>query len=364
MELTKRNLSLDALRVFAIIGVVTLHVGGGVNTQQLSSGNRFIVNVLLAITYTSVNLFGLLSGYLKVDRPHHNASIVKIVLQTAFWCFLITAICFFVAGQRSFTSMLSNAFPFTGDRLWYITCYLFVFLCAPFLNLIADRLSQNGYKKLLIVLVILMSVITTVCVRDLFHIVSNGYSAGWLIFMYLLGGYFKKYGFGDKATRSKVIVVLVISLCLVVASKYVLEVLLSKAGLSLDKSWLLYYYSSPLTLLNSVCIFYLFTNVNWKNNGFGKVMTWLSSVSLGVYIIHAHPYSLDHVLIGENLTWAVKDNPLPTLLIIIGSIVGICFGLGVLEWLRMKLFKVCGIDRWTKKMGEKLDRVLAIEQKD
>ena len=29
MELTKRNLSLDALRVFAIIGVVTLHVGGG-----------------------------------------------------------------------------------------------------------------------------------------------------------------------------------------------------------------------------------------------------------------------------------------------------------------------------------------------
>lgn len=364
MEGIKRNVNLDVLRVFAILGVITLHFVGGVYTLQLSQGNRIITNILLAITYTSVNLFGLLSGYLKIDRPHHNASIIKIILQTAFWCFLITAICFFIAGQRSLTSIISNAFPFVRDRLWYITCYLFVFLITPFLNKLAERFTQSGYKKLLILLASLMSVVTTVCMRDLFHVVSNGYSAGWLLFIYLLGGYFKKYGFGSKTTRPKVIVLLIISLCLVVVSKYVIEMIAPKVGLSVSKSLLLYYYSSPLTLLNSVCIFYLFAAGNWKNNGFGKVMTWVSSVSLGVYIIHAHPYSLDHVLIGENLTWVVKDNPLITLLIIVGSIIGICFGLGALEWFRVKLFKVCGIDRWTKKMGEKVDRILAIEQKE
>jgi len=157
--------------------------------------------------------------------------------------------------------------------------------------------------------------------------------------------------------------ILCVSVIAVIASKYVIEFLQTKVSIGSDRSWHLYYYSSPLTLLNSICIFYLFVTGRWKNIGFGKALTWLSTVSLGVYIIHAHPYSLDHVLIGVNLTWTVNSNPLVTLVILIASILGICFGLGVLEWIRMKLFNVCGIDRWTKKMGEKLDRVLAIEEK-
>ena len=343
MSLQNRNINLDALRVFSIIGVVTLHLVGGVNTLQLSAGNRFVINVVLAITYTAVNLFGLLSGYLKIDRPHHNASLIKIVLQTAFWCFLIAILCILLAGQRSAGDLIKNAFPFTGDRLWYITCYCFVFLCAPYINALAEKISQSAYKKLLITLAVLMSLITTLCFKDFFHVVSNGYSAGWLIYMYLLGGYFKKYGFWNKFSKSKALIVLSISICAIVASKYVLEIILSKVGLNTDRSWILYYYSSPLTLLNSICIFYLFVNGSWKDNAFGKVLTWLSTVSLGVYIIHAHPYSLDHILIGEKLTWVVKANPILTLLIMIVSIIGICFGLGIIEWLMR--FAVSG-GRW------------------
>ena len=362
MERGERNINLDALRVFAILGVITLHLVGGVNTLQLSTGNRIVVNILLAITYTAVNLFGLLSGYLKIDRPHHNAAIIKIILQTAFWCFLITAICVMFLGVRSPGDIIKYAFPFLGDRLWYITCYFFVFMCAPFLNLLANKISKSGYLKLLIVLGILMSMITTVCFKDFFHVVSNGYSAGWLIYMYLIGGYFKKYGFWDKASKGWFLLILCVSVIAIIASKYVIEFLQTKVSIGSDRSWHLYYYSSPLTLLNSICIFYLFVTGRWKNNGFGKVLTWLSTVSLGVYIIHAHPYSLDHVLIGENLTWTVNSNPLVSLIILIASILGICLGLGVLEWLRLKLFSVCGIDRWTKKVGEKLDKVLAIEE--
>lgn len=320
--------------------------------------------MLLAITYTSVNLFGLLSGYLKIDRPHHNAAIIKIILQTAFWCFLISAICAIFLGVRSTGDIVKYAFPFLGDRLWYITCYFFVFLCAPFLNLLVKKLSKYGYQKLLIVLGILMSIITTVCFKDFFHVVSNGYSAGWLIYMYLIGGYFKKYGFWDKASKGKVLIILCLSLITVVASKYVVELLQTKVSVGSERSWHLYYYSSPLTLLNSVCIFYLFATGNWKNNGLGKVLTWISTVSLGVYIIHAHPYSLDHVLIGENLAWTVNSNPAVTLVILIVSILGICFGLGVFEWIRMKLFSICGIDRLSKKVGERFDKVLAVEEQE
>ena len=122
MDLQKRNINLDALRAFAIIGVITLHLIGGVNALQLSTGNRLVVNTLLAITYTSVNLFGLLSGYLKIYISHHNAALIKIIFQTAFWCFLISAICAIFLGVRSTGDIVKYAFPFLGDRLWYITC--------------------------------------------------------------------------------------------------------------------------------------------------------------------------------------------------------------------------------------------------
>jgi len=359
----KRNIGLDAARAFAILGVIALHVGGGINTLQLSTENRIVVNVLLAVTYTAVNLFGLLSGYLKIDKPHHYSSIIKIIVETVFWCVLITIFCALFANQRSIGILIKNAFPFTADRLWYISCYLFVFICAPYLNALAERMTQLGYKKLLISLTVLMSLITTVCFRDFFHVVSNGYSAGWLMYMYILGGYFKKYGFWNKASRMKAYLLLCIGVTTIVVSKYVLEIILTKVGMNVEKSWILYYYNSPLTLLNSICLFYLFVNGKWKGNVFGKVLSWISTVSLGIYIIHAHPYSLDNILIGENLTWVVNDNPILTLLIMVGFILVICLGLGVLEWLRMKLFIISGIDMVTKKIGEKLDKVLAVEQK-
>lgn len=361
MDVRKRSISLDALRAFAILGVVTLHFVGGVNTLDLNPGNRIAVSFVLAITYPSVNLFAMLSGYLKIDRPHHNASIIKIILQTAFWSFMITIICFTLFKNRTIGLIVKNAFPFIGGRLWYITCYVFLFLCVPFLNLLADQLSQLGYKRLLIIIGVLMSLLSTIFFSDLFRVVNNGYSAGWLIYMYLLGGYYKKYGFWDKTHRRKVLLILCISVCAIVASKYILEVLLDIAGATSSKSWYLYYYNSPLTLLNSICIFYLFTIGHWRENGVGKIVTWLSKVSLGIYIIHAHPYVLDQILIGENLKWVSNENPIITIAFSIVSIIGICIGLGLLEEGRMKMFVACGIDRWIDHMGQKLDKVLVLE---
>lgn len=358
----KRNVNLDAIRTFAIIGVVALHLIGGVKALPLSFGNELIVNIVLAITYCSVNLFGLLSGYIKIDRPHHNSSIIKIILQTSFWCFVIAAVCAMAFGQRSMVALIKNSFPFIGDRLWYVTCYVFVFLGVPYFNLLANRSSQIGYKNLLIILTILMSFITTFMFKDFFHIVNYGYSAAWLAYMYLVGGYFKRYGFNKKIRKGHVWIVLCISIGTVVVSKYILEAVLLKVGADTGRAWQFYCYSSPLTLLISVCILYLFVNTSIKNNILTKCLSWLSTVSFGIYIIHAHPYILDDILIGEKLKWIANDNPLLTLLTILGCIIGIVFVAGILEQLRIMLFRIVGIDKISNRIGVKLDKKLGIEE--
>lgn len=107
---------------------------------------------------------------------------------------------------------------------------------------------------------------------------------------------------------------------------------------------------------------YLFASTAWKQNAFGKSITWLSGVSLGIYIIHAHPYCLDHILIGENLTGIVQDNPVFTLLICLVVILLIALFTGFLEQIRIIIFKLCGIDKLTKKLGNKIDKLLVIEE--
>lgn len=130
---------------------------------------------LLLIHYLQLHIqqwislaFGLLSGYLKIDRPHHNASLLKIILQTAFWCLLITVVCIVAFNVRTTDDITNYTFSFLGDRLWYITCYFFVFIIDPFLNVIGSKVSKTGYRKLLIILGILMSVLTTFCIKGFF----------------------------------------------------------------------------------------------------------------------------------------------------------------------------------------------------
>lgn len=361
----KRDTKLDLIRVLAIVGVVTLHVARGVKFENLGTINKALVGSMLALARCSVNLFGLLSGYLKIDRHQHHTSLFRIIFETVFWCVIFTVIGAFCFGLKAPSEILYNTFPILNDRLWYITCYCFVFLCVPFLNLLVAHLSKSGYKKLLIMLTILMCAIPTVCMIDPFYVVSHGYSAGWLIYLYLLGGYFKLYGFSREYKKAILYLILLISVCTMVASLIGLQKFVSPfltgMGIIFDGTILYSWYNSPLVLLNSIIVFYLCVNSkDIKNAALGSVIRWISSVSLGVYIIHAHLVVLDYVLIEKNLSWTSQWNPFVMVIILIGLVIGVVLLTGLLEQLRMLLFVFCRIDKATKILGEKIDSILSI----
>lgn len=58
----RRDIRLDIIRSLAIIGVIVLHVFGGIYNSDLSISNRITVDIFLAIARCSVNLFGLLAA--------------------------------------------------------------------------------------------------------------------------------------------------------------------------------------------------------------------------------------------------------------------------------------------------------------
>lgn len=364
----KRDLRLDLVRVIAVLGVVTLHVVGSTSGLEQNKISLIISDLWLGLAHCSVNLFGLLSGYLKIDRKQHNASGLKILVSTLFWCLVMAFLGAVFFHKTSVQDILVNIFPFLANRLWYISCYLFVFLCAPFLNFLANRLSRKGYKRLLLILAVLMVIIPTVFMVEPFGVVNKGYSAGWLIFLYLLGGFYKKFGFSHRMTKRICGIVLVLSVILMVVSKYGLmfirNVLHSMFGIGglISASILFEPYNSPLVLLNSVLILYLCVNSRGiKSNAFGKTIKWISTVSLGIYIIHAHPLVLDCILTDTNMNIFIHMNPLIVFIMLCGIIIGVAIFCGLLEQIRIWIFRFCNINNLLGKLGKKMDSLLEFE---
>ena len=62
-----------------------------------------------------------------------------------------------------------------------------------------------------------------------------------------------------------------------------------------------------------------------------------------------------------NLKWAVYANPLLTALMLLGLTTGVVLATGVLEQFRMIVFKLTGIDKLMKKIGNKIDSVIIVE---
>lgn len=115
---------------------------------------------------------------------------LRIIFETLFWCIIMAVIGVLCFGLKSPSDIHYNTFPIFNDRLWYITCYCFVFLLAPYLNLLIAHISKSAYRELLLLLTILMCAIPTVCMIDPFHVTFHGYSAGsWDVVREVLGEY-------------------------------------------------------------------------------------------------------------------------------------------------------------------------------
>lgn len=362
MESTKRDAGLDIIRAVSMFGVVGLHILGAVFAEDISASLSLSIRIAYSLLYCSVNMFALLSGYLYVDRVVRASSIVRIWTATLFWCIAVTTAAFSYLGSMGMRQAISYVFPYSADRLWYITCYTFCFFLIPFMKKALSGMGRHEMEKLLAVLFVLLSVVTTVTVADRFHVVSNGYSGLWICYMLCVGGYLRLYGFG-RIKRIAAAIVIFVNSCVLVASTYCIEILFGMDHI--ERVLLLYRYSSPLIVANSVLLFGLFVDMpqKWRRMA-PRLFKWLSGVSFGIYVIHAHPFMLDNIFVFEKLKFLVEGRPpFASLLGLLAVMSAVFVSCGLLEWGRQQLFAALHIRKIEEKIGEWIDRLLALSAK-
>ena len=300
----------------------------------------------------SVNVFGIITGYLYAGREKHSSySIIKLLVAFVLYSALVTIGIkkIYPEAINGKVELIKNLFPF-GVRLWYITAYFFVFFMIPYMNQFIRAIDKKTYLRFMCILAIMFCVLSEI--RDFFGI-STGYSCFWLIFCYFVGGYIKTYKIELKKSIS---LLLFASSCLVLFCLNVCTQIINIGFV--DKIYgRLLAYTSPFIVINSISIFLFFKTINVNNQHIRGILKICSGSALAVYIIHAHGLVLDNVFYPL-MPSKLNDNPFYFLGF--GLAVVICVFLCgiIIDIIRLKIEHLIKIDGIYKKISEKLDSIL------
>ncbi len=360
MNIINRENGIDILRLLSTAGVIVLHVfGTNFMAKNFSNTSPFIINYcsslfLEILCMCSVNIFGIITGYLYIDREsYHSLSVIKLIYSVLLYSAIITLFIKyfhpeFIKNKQKF---LEAIFPF-GIRLWYITAYIFVFFMIPFLNIFVKNCPKQVFKVFICILTFFLSVLTTIGMKDYWGLL-RGYSCLWLIYCYFLGAYIKINKIHFK--KKYLLFCLIISICILLCFNMLSMLYKSKQFTKIYYAWR--DYTSPLIIINGLCIFLLFKDLNIFNKGIKNILAICSKSALSVYIIHAQGLVLDNI-IYPFMPRRMNYNPIMFIILGFAIILFIFLSCIIIDMIRLRFEKMCKIDKIEQKISIGLDKLL------
>ena len=236
------------------------------------------------------NLFVLISGFFLVNNQNiDKRKIFKIIGIVTFYSISIYCLMTLLGLEKFSVSIgIKNLFPIIFEMNWFASTYLVLYILSPYLNKFVKTLDNEEYKKMLIILTILWSIIPT----------STGYKMQsnaliWFIFLYLLAGYIRI--FNEKFTK-KSGHYLKVGILLYVFT-FLTSIIIDIIGINniklANKNIHFFDMQSIFLLLSSIYILIYTSKVKEKSY---NIINVISSATFGIYLIHDNRYI-------RNMTW-------------------------------------------------------------
>lgn len=321
MELTKkRDINLEALRVFATFCVIMLHVSASnwgyidVNTKSWE-----ILNIYNSLVRFSTPIFVMISGVFLLDCKKNisiqgifKKNIKKVAIAFVFWSFFY-AIIPVISNKSSHTEFLKN-FVAGHFHMWFLYMIIGIYIITPFLRKIAENEQLVKYFLVLsFIFVFLFKLLSVIpVISDIISVINTKMSINFVLGYtgYFFAGYYLK---NKPVKNPKIIYFLgVIAIGFTIfATKYVTK-LQNKAYIEF------FSYYMPNVLIVSVAVFVLFLNLKIPEK-FDKIVIILSNLSFGVYLIHPFVNTIIYKFITTSSINTIISVPLITSLSFFGS---------------------------------------------
>lgn len=344
--MVKRNLNVDLLRIVATFLVIILHVlgkGGILNNTAVGGLNYWTAWFLEIASYCAVNCFALISGYVMADKTVKFKNIVGLWFQVLFYSVIISSLFFAFMPQTLTTKNIFNAlFPVVGKQWWYVSSYMGMMLFIPFINPAINSISKETFTKILFIVLFVGGVVDCLMQRKAFTL-NRGYSTVWLLIVYLFGAYIKKFNIQEKITVLKSLLGFFAAVTVTFISKFVIFYFTEKVcGKVMNDNVFVSYRSITILL---AAVFLLLFCLNVRVCGFGeKIISLLSPLALGIYLIHVHPMVFKYIFKNAFVSFADKS-PIIMLLCVFAATTVVFMVCALIEWIRIKLFKLIKVGK-------------------
>ena len=349
-----RNYGIDLLRMVSMYMVCVLHMllhGQVLDNAPAGSVNYFVAYLLFIASYCGVNCFALISGYVGITSNFKYRKITRLWLQAFFYTAGIGLLCYFVnpawVGKRDLVKAL---FPVCTGAYWYLTAYALMFFAIPQLNLILEKMDKVSVKRFIWIFFFFFSLIDLFpIVNRVAGIVNSGCSALWLAYLYIIGGFIRKYGaaelfaFSGKnrlafigGTYARLGFYLLCTLAAFGVRCLGHEVMMSRFG---SDPFCLRAVSNntPFILFAAIALFELFSHLKIERGS--KVIDFAAPLAFGVYLIH------ENELVRRNLVTGAFAK-LPELspwlfpFAVIGIALAVYAACSLIDYIRQQLFKL------------------------
>lgn len=344
----KINTGINLFKLFSMFMIALLHVlgMGGIIEAAAGTSSYYPVYLMQNAAFCAVNCYALVSGYLMLGKEIKPSRITELWFEVFFYSVSISAIMMIVYRDLfSARNIVYAVTPIISNQYWYMTSYFMMYLFVPMMNKFADAANKKVFTATIVVILVLTT--GSLMIKQDGFILNDGYSPIWLMIMYLVGAYMKKFNVGAKMKKWLALLLYVISsLCsfiLCVFSKKLLKIMLGN-----DISYLSY--TSPFVVLSAIFLFIFFSKLKFGKKT-EKLINYITPAALGVYLIHTHPLVFNKLM---------KDIAMPlvnhgTAAMIFGSVAMalavfiICI---VIDLLRIQLFRLIRINALCKKLDE------------
>ncbi|MCQ2455380.1 MAG: acyltransferase family protein [Clostridia bacterium] len=288
----KRLGNMDLLRTICAILVVYNHFYiyiSGENGFLLSMPlyTQIVYRVLFSLSVTAVPLFFVISGYFSVSSKKQCLGKVVSLFFMTFVYSNIQEIAFFVKQILVDKTFNFNFVFLVKNYYFYLFCGIYIL--SPYINKLLISLSKKEYKRLIIIMFLLVSVWSTIInmyasfakiddISSVFFTSRTGTSMGFNIvnfsMFYIIGGYFKLHYTPKSKDKTVFLFVLLISSA-ITSIGYFVSRPFSKVSL---------YYDSIFVVASAISLFVLFLNMNMRYN---SAVSFAGKKTYGTFLIHS-----------------------------------------------------------------------------
>ena len=346
-----RFYGIDALRILATLGIITIHLFSVGGVADSLSGvwtlRGIVVFPVHVLSFSSVNLYAMISGFVLIRSKIRFSKLLLLWLQVCFTgLVLCLAAAFLFKQEVNSRQWLSTVLPITTREYWYFSCYAALYCLLPIINRGIVALNARSLRlllKLLFLLIVCAGALGWLTDTDPFSVMM-GYSAFWLLIMYLFGAGFRLTDFLEDTPTWKLwlTVAACIAVCGALAALQDLTdfpALIMRTGFFAPGRWrmLIVDYQNPLLVVICIVLLRIFTRLK-PGKKLTAVIKLLAPLTFGIYLIHVNGCVFSHF--RNAFSWIAEKRALLILPLLLGVALAIFLGCAVLEWLRLRLFQL------------------------